>query len=190
MRSSARVTAVSLAMACVVLGIAGLAWACTPQATISLIPRSARAGEPVTVNGSRFEDTPVEIRWNDAGGPLLAVASGPEFSVQITAPADAADGVYFVVATDGTPGSFSNRVSDALEINGRSSGDASLSTAGLWTGFSRSTAAAGLEPAGSNPGARGTAAGPAGIVLTALAGAGVLAVLAGRIKTTRARRRA
>lgn len=44
-----------------------------------------------------FSGGPVEIRWNSATGPLLATATGPDFSTDVTIP-DAPPGSYVVLA--------------------------------------------------------------------------------------------
>ena len=77
---------------------AGMAWACVPQARlVSLQPRSSgKAGSQVTVSGLGFDPGRAEIRWNDADGPLLGTASGPNFSVQVTIP-EAPEGLYAIV---------------------------------------------------------------------------------------------
>jgi len=80
------------------LVVASVAWACTPQATIGVQPAAALSGSAVAVEGADFSSGgPVEIRWNSASGPLLATATGPEFSADIRIP-DVPPGVYTVLA--------------------------------------------------------------------------------------------
>lgn len=94
-----KVTASGVAVvAAFVLGVASLAWACSPSAYISVGPSAAPAGSRVTVEGRNFENERVEIRWNGIDGPLLGAATGPSFRVQVPTPAAAKPGVYYVVA--------------------------------------------------------------------------------------------
>lgn len=79
------------------LGVAGLAWACTPQARITIAPNSGPAGAVTRVEGGAFHEGPVEIRWDSSTGPLLGTATGPSFAVDITIP-EARTGTHYVVA--------------------------------------------------------------------------------------------
>ena len=80
----------------VMTAFAGLAWACTPQARIRLSTGSVSTeGSTITVTGTQFVPGPVEIRLDS--GPILAVATGPDFTTTITLP-KAKRGVYFVRA--------------------------------------------------------------------------------------------
>lgn len=100
------------------LGGASFAWACTASPEIGVeglastgiqaVPQGSDVapaaayggapGAPATVKGTTFRtDSPVEIRWNDASGPLLATTSGPEFSVAVAIPEDT-PGVHSFVA--------------------------------------------------------------------------------------------
>jgi Ca2+-binding RTX toxin-like protein len=80
-----------------VVAATALAWACTPSAGLSLDPSSGVPGTRVSAKGRGFGHGPAEIHWNSADGPLLAVASGPDFSSTVTVP-DGAAGVSYVVA--------------------------------------------------------------------------------------------
>lgn len=80
---------------------AGLAWACTATAEISVRPHAAQVGGYVTVHGERLSQQPgteVTVRWHTADGQLLATATGPEFSVGFRVP-DVPEGTYAIVAT-------------------------------------------------------------------------------------------
>lgn len=106
------------------LGFVGVAFACTPLASMSVSRNAAppdRNPLAMTVNGQEFERAPVEIRWNAVTGPLLATADGPTFSLTATAPADVVPGVYYVVAVQrDTDGSVKKRLSATMEIPGSS----------------------------------------------------------------------
>jgi hypothetical protein len=84
----------------IVLSIASVAWACSPQCTIELMgPNSGPAGTEVTITGARFIG-PVEIRWGSETGPLLGEAPNYDdkgFTVRVTIP-QAQPGVYMIVA--------------------------------------------------------------------------------------------
>lgn len=76
----------------------GVAWACTPQSSIAVEPAVALSGTAVAVEGRSFvSNGPVEIRWNSATGPLLATATGPDFSTDVTIP-DVPPGGYALLA--------------------------------------------------------------------------------------------
>ena len=79
-----------------VLASVSVAWACVPQASLSVTPTSGPAGSTVTVNGSGFPaGETAEVRWESKTGPVLATATGPTFSVRITIPS-AAPGVHYI----------------------------------------------------------------------------------------------
>ena len=88
---------------------AAVAWACVPQATVSIQPTSGPSGTQATMSGSGWADRPVELRWGTARGPLLAETRGPSFSVPVTIP-QAADGVHQVMATQRFPDHDFHRV--------------------------------------------------------------------------------
>lgn len=93
-----KTVALAVGFVALVVGGAGLAWACTAQASLgAFTPFEAPPGTAVTVAGSTFEDGPVEIRWGGPDGPVIGVARGPNFSTSVTIP-PAAPGVYYVVA--------------------------------------------------------------------------------------------
>lgn len=97
---SRRVMFGTIGVLAVVLASVSLAWACVPQASLTLSPTSGAAGSTVTAKGSGFTaDQPVEIRWGSKTGPVLKTSTGPSFSVPITIPA-VAPGVYYVSAAE------------------------------------------------------------------------------------------
>lgn len=96
---SRRVVAVIVGVLAVVMASVSVAWACVPQASLSLAPAGGTAGSTVTAKGSGFPagDT-VEVRWETRTGTVLATSTGPSFSVPITIPSSAAPGVHYVSA--------------------------------------------------------------------------------------------
>lgn len=68
------------------LGAVAVAWACTPTADMTIDPGSARAGMPVTITGTGFDQGIVEIRMDSTSSAPLATAQGPSFSVTLTVP--------------------------------------------------------------------------------------------------------
>ena len=69
------------------------AWA----ADLRLSPAGGPAGSKVTVTGTGFAATEVQIRWGGESGRLLDTALGPDFSLTAVVP-DAPPGSYEVVA--------------------------------------------------------------------------------------------
>lgn len=113
---------VSLVLGSLAVGLsaAALAFACTPQADIYMDPDTGAAGSRTTVEGIAFvPGAPVEIHWGSASGPLLATATGWKFSVPVTIPADASDGVHYIVAvgyTDATRSKVAGKASNAFMV--------------------------------------------------------------------------
>lgn len=95
---------------------AALAWACSPQASISLNSGLGRGGDPITVHGSGFSTGAAEVRWNSASGPLLATASGRSFSVEITIPSDAPGPHYIVAVGNDAKGVQAGRTQAVFEV--------------------------------------------------------------------------
>jgi hypothetical protein len=96
--------------------VAGLAWACTPSASLSLDRQFGPAGDSVTVTGSAFTTGPVDVRWNSDTGPLLANRTGPSFTATVEVP-DAAPGVYMIVGTGHlADGSIAWRMAAPFEV--------------------------------------------------------------------------
>ena len=87
-------------MATIVVGGA-LAWACSPDANISLSSGSGAAGSAVSVSGSEFtynrSPAAVEIRWNSLNGPIIGRATGPHFSESVEIP-EGATGLNVIYA--------------------------------------------------------------------------------------------
>lgn len=83
----------TLGAASVCLAMAALAWACTPQAFISLSPSSGLPGTVVTVSGHGFvSGGPVEVRMGAVNGAPITTATGSTFAVTVTIPQSAAGG--------------------------------------------------------------------------------------------------
>lgn len=148
------------AVLAMVLGGSALAWACTPQASITISPNSGPPGSGATVNGSAFQSGPVEIRWNSATGTKLTDATGPNFSVGITIP-QTSDDVYYVVAVAvGT----SYRASTPFEVISPSSSEnepeeessGSGSSSGSTSGSEGSSGSGGGSTSGSASGGDGS----------------------------------
>lgn len=105
-RTRHRLLILALGVAAMSLCMASLAWACAPQAYISVSPSHAAPGQQVTVVGREFAPGGrVELRWKSPSGPVLGTATGAEFSRLLEIPVDTAPGYYTVVAvgyaTDG-----------------------------------------------------------------------------------------
>lgn len=84
-------------LAALVLGGASFAWACGPQAVISVKPTSGPPGTQATVSGAGFREGAIEIHWDSATGVVLNRTTGPSFSVGVTIP-QANAGVHHIVA--------------------------------------------------------------------------------------------
>ena len=100
-----QVRRVSVALAtgvAVVLGLASVAWACTPTARVlSVSPGTASPGSQVDIAvESVSTQGPVEIRWNSLTGERLATATwnGEAYAASVAVP-EVAPGVYTLVAT-------------------------------------------------------------------------------------------
>lgn len=75
--------------------VAAAAWACTPQASLSVTPSSGPPGTALRVEGTFFTTSePVTIT---VPGGVQTTTSGPSFSVTMTTPV-VPPGTYFVVA--------------------------------------------------------------------------------------------
>lgn len=126
MNTRRALTAATLAVAVTGLLAGAAAWACTASAELSASPTAGAAGSQTTVTGYRFDTTtPVEIRWATRGGPVLATTTGPNFSVEVTVPANAAVGDYVIVGMN-TGGSFA----PATPFRVTSSGSTATSSSG------------------------------------------------------------
>lgn len=97
----------ALGVVAVVLGVAGYAWACTPQARIvALSPTAAPVHSALTVRGEALVPmAPVEVRWDGVEGAVIgsgtADASGG-FSSVVNVP-EAKPGVHVIVAVVRAP---------------------------------------------------------------------------------------
>lgn len=130
----------ALCASAIVVGGGALAWACTPQAYITLSPRMGGPGTTVTVSGRSFVNNgPVEIRWESSTGMLLREARGPNFTVAITIP-QSDPGVYSVVATGyDTGGIAKGRTAAPFEVTGAQSGGEGSGESGTAEESSNST---------------------------------------------------
>lgn len=160
------------------LGGASLAWACTAQPVMTVRSSTpggdvsappevtvASAGTSVIVDVSTPELIDgstsvgaVEIRWNTLDGAVLANARGSSFSVPVQLPADAAPGVYSLLAVSrDRSGAVQTKASSAVQITALG---APAATASPWADRGRAVSTA------SSSGATGPFA--AGIGLLAL----------------------
>ena len=139
-----RITTVLLGSASAVLGVAAIAWACTPQAYISVSPGSGGQGTQATVSGGSFTAAPVQIHWGSASGPVIGNAVGPRFSTSVTIPASAPD-VYYIVAVG--PQGSSSASFEVVGPAGPSGGD-TTGGGGTTTGGGGSTHGGGSTSAG------------------------------------------
>ena len=132
MKISHRMQVAGVAVAALILGAVGFAWACTPNADIHVEPASGEAGSTVTVSGSRFiEGRTVYVRWNSTTGRTLATAQGPSFTVQVTIPDVGADTYTIVGVTTADNGSeFTGREAFTVTAGSGSPSDTSESTTG------------------------------------------------------------
>lgn len=133
MRASSRRSVFAVGLLAVVLGIAGIAWACTgPTVGYS---GDARPGGEIIMHGSNFQTSPdIQIIWDrgTASEQLLGTAPGPSFKVTLTIPADANPGQHWLTATQGSSdratsgaapeASVSIRISDPQETSGGGGG--------------------------------------------------------------------
>lgn len=119
-----RVSVAVATLATVLLFGAGLAWACTSQAYISVTPDEAEAGTKVTVNGEQFmPQHEIAIRWGSRNGPELGRVRGPEFHMEVTVPESAEPGDYLVWAVDTEDEWAARRSFTVTDPNADSSGD-------------------------------------------------------------------
>jgi len=190
------------------LGVASFAWACSPQPSMQLLPRTGpiRAGETVPVNGNGWTGwtSTVQIRWNSAAGPIVGTAESNEqgFSGSVTIPADAAPGVYYLVAQAAPlPGrpelsviTSTDTARAAISIDAPSGSGSNLPTTAnssvraasddLWTGLqagSKSLSSIQTTPANNSAGSAMTA----GLALAAagISGSAATGLIVARRKT-------
>ncbi|MGH9156493.1 MAG: hypothetical protein ACRD1K_11810 [Acidimicrobiales bacterium] len=87
--------------------IAGAAWACVPQASLSASPASGGVGSSITLTGGTYDSAggPVSIFWDaPTGAPIATTTAGTSagirnISVQIQVPANATSGSHIIYAT-------------------------------------------------------------------------------------------
>ncbi|HVE46587.1 MAG TPA: hypothetical protein VNA57_07570 [Acidimicrobiales bacterium] len=100
MERSARKIALAGALATVLgISVMGVAFACSASSRISARPGSGVPGSSIKLTGSNFNDDEIAIQWNSTTAPTLLKVNGPSFSVNVTVPANASPGVYYIVAT-------------------------------------------------------------------------------------------
>jgi len=153
-----------------------LAWACTGQAQIQMIPTTVPARSQVSATEILAHPGPVLLHWNSKNGPVLASINVPEgmpkatFSVTIP---DVAPGVYYLVMETGQ-----DVARTSIEVTDSAAPAKTAVSSDLWRGLSHSS---GLQPAAEVSGASSPSSLPftAGVALlafsvTALAGAAVV----------------
>lgn len=89
----------------VLMGVAGSAWACLPQANLVVVrPQSSGpAGSTVTIEAIDLDPGRSEVRWNTAEGELLGASNGPNFSMGVTIPPKAGEGLYSIIVLSRAP---------------------------------------------------------------------------------------
>ncbi|PLS76464.1 MAG: hypothetical protein CYG61_01885 [Actinobacteria bacterium] len=143
-------------MVAIVLSIASVVWACSPQCTIELIgPNSGPAGTEVTITGARFIG-PVEIRWDSDTGPLLGEAPNygdRGFTVRVTIP-QAQPRTYSIVAVTKNKDLSGRKwkASQAFEVTGAEPDPSTSGSPSGSAGGDRTATAptSGGEPAAAN----------------------------------------
>ena len=103
MRASRSAALVAACIGAVVVCTAGLAWACTASANLSLNPSRVSQGRSVEVSGTDFfTDRSVSIHFQNQGGQDVlppAASPGPNPTTSFAVPADLAPGAYYIFAT-------------------------------------------------------------------------------------------
>jgi hypothetical protein len=84
------------------------AWACVSGPSVTLNPTKASPGDTVGLSMRDFRKAdPVELRWNDLNGPVLATfesnGSGTPIPGEFTVPADAKPGNYLLIFSQKAP---------------------------------------------------------------------------------------
>jgi len=152
----------SLIVSLMALGvIAGaVAWACSPDADIGIDAFVVEPGDPVTVTGTAFTATVggstvpanVELRWDSAGGPVLAHAVGPSFAQAVRIPAAGpAEHAIFAIGRHPQTDAFQGSARATLRVGAApnpapAGGSTSAQTSGAERATVKSSAQA--EPAG------------------------------------------
>lgn len=115
------------------LGVASIAWACSPTFNLKSNPPAGAANTEVTISGTAFTSGdsssggkgnlgPVEIRWNSITGTQLGSAAGPSFSIKVTIP-NAKQGFYSIVSVQRSTdsGQVVGKASAAFEVTAAAS---------------------------------------------------------------------
>lgn len=131
--------------------VAGLAWACTPQAEFTQFsPSSGGPGTVVTIAGRNFvANQPITIHWGSASGPVIGTAQGPEFSTTVTVPQAPGDVYAIVAVTTGPNPSLTGQGRGAFTMVTPSAPSGQGSTSATTSG---ATAGAGPASANAQPG--------------------------------------
>lgn len=96
-----RIAAAVVAPAAVLLAIVGIAWACTPPAVHVNPDWISSSGQTVTVTGEYFpadSQIDISIEGNGQARYLTSVSGSSQWTVEVTVPADLAEGKYWVYA--------------------------------------------------------------------------------------------
>lgn len=136
----------------------GVAWACTPSSTVTLLPETGPAGMKVNLTGQVAPDarggSPVEILWNSPSGQILAtVPADPNgnFAAEVTVP-QAPPGVYYVQAVSNRTeaGRAAFELTSSAQL-GPDQGSATRSvSADTWSGLAESNSVLTDGSAGSS----------------------------------------
>ena len=98
-----RIALATVLGAAAVLGVAGLAWACTNFATVNLSGASGPAGSELVATGAYTQPgVEVALRWNSRTAPVVATAvpdAAGAYSVPVRVP-EASSGVQVLLAVD------------------------------------------------------------------------------------------
>lgn len=174
----------ALAMATGLVSVAGLAWACTPQAEVApLVMQSGPPGSRVPLTGLAAKPGPIQVRWNSPRGPLLGTGvaamtpAGINFATEVTIP-EAGPGVYYLVVSTsdgGTARAAFEVLSPAAAAPTAAAPTPALApgTEALWNGLSSGSPVPGPETSLGSPGGSGTAVG------VGLAAVGLVGMFAG-----------
>ncbi|MFP5316868.1 MAG: hypothetical protein ACLGI2_01095 [Acidimicrobiia bacterium] len=131
-----RVALASVLGAAAVLGVAGLAWACTNFATLNLSGAAGPAGTEVVATGGQAQPgVPVALRWNSRSAPAVATATPDAqgaYTVAVRVP-EAATGVQVLLATDRD----GNIARAAFEVTGPAAAQPPLGSPGSGTDYGR-----------------------------------------------------
>ena len=190
MATKARTIATAVLGAMALSALGAVAWACTGQSQVQIIPTVVpphRRTAVTQVAGRPFSPGAVTIRWNAVDGPQLAttqLAEGQELKVDFVVP-EVPAGVYYVVVQGGSGDEIARA---AIEVTGSTGQPAAArGSADLWQGFEMATGAEAEAGAGSaaEAGRNGPSV-PAGYGLLAagLVLAGTFAVVAVRRRST------